>query len=287
VTGESTPAPDGLQPSPGIAPLLVPIRVRAIELHEAQAHGHGEREVRDLGDAILLHDPFDDDPFVNRLSALRLPDDPDACDRRLAELFALFAGLRRRPHAWLSPAFATPADLEDRLRADGFIDYGGMYVLVQMGHALPPPAPRGTDVRLERLSAAGDPRRVARAAAEVMIDAFATEGAAVDQVAADLERADRDRWDVTVAWAEDEPVSAGRRYTADGMTYLSSIGTRRRWWGRGFAAVVTSELAADGVAAGGPLVHLGVEAENTRAKRLYARLGFEVLGGRVADLLLA
>jgi ribosomal protein S18 acetylase RimI-like enzyme len=50
---------------------------------------------------------------------------------------------------------------------------------------------------------------------------------------------------------------------------------------------VAAALIDDGRAAGGPLVHLGVEWDNERAQRLYRRLGFEIVGGRMADLLLA
>ena len=49
-------------------------------LHEARIHAVPGRDLRDLGDAILLVDPIDPDPFWNRLECLRWPDDPDAFD---------------------------------------------------------------------------------------------------------------------------------------------------------------------------------------------------------------
>ena len=55
--------------------------MRRLLVHEARVHAMPDRELRDLGDAILLHDPTDPEPFWNRLEALRWPDDPDAFDR--------------------------------------------------------------------------------------------------------------------------------------------------------------------------------------------------------------
>src|SRR5437870_3324824 len=79
---------------------LGPAAIRFLEPHEATAHAHGRRRVVDLGDAILLHAPDDGDPFLNRLSGVRLATQPAAFERRLAELLTLFAGLDRRPHVW-------------------------------------------------------------------------------------------------------------------------------------------------------------------------------------------
>jgi ribosomal protein S18 acetylase RimI-like enzyme len=83
-----------------------------------------------------------------------------------------------------------------------------------------------------------------------------------------------------------EPVATGERYTFDGASYISSIGTRPEWRGRGFGRHITLALAQDSVATGTDLVHLGVYADNTRAIRLYDRLGFGILGARSADMLL-
>lgn len=259
--------------------------LRAFELHEATAHAHGEREVRDLGDAILLTDPLEADPFLNRLSGLRLPSDAAACDARLAELYALFAGLGRRPHVWTWSGVSTPADLERRLIGDGFIELGGAFLMALDGQPAPAPLPPG--VRLERASTAGERARdVLDGAARVMVEAFGVVAGSAEHIAADLSRASGPARDVCVAWVGDEPVAAGRRYTGRGMTHLSSIATRPAWWGRGLGAAVTAALTADGQRAGGTLVHLGVEAQNARARRLYERLGFVAIGERIADLLL-
>ena len=53
-----------------------PATMRRLILHETQVHAMPGRDVRDLGDAILLHDPIDPEPFWNRLAAIRWPADP-------------------------------------------------------------------------------------------------------------------------------------------------------------------------------------------------------------------
>jgi ribosomal protein S18 acetylase RimI-like enzyme len=262
------------------------VTMRALELHEANAHARGSRRVADLGDAILLHDPLDRDPFVNRLSALRLPDDHDAFDRRLAELLALFSGLGRRAHAWLSPAFGTPDDVASRLRADGFVDVGGTYAMIRVRPALARPGREAA--RVERLADTSAGRAAfVETVAMVLLDAFGADTDTSERVADDLDRSVAPASDVCLVRAADgEPVAAGRRFTADGATYISSIGTRPAYREQGFASVVTSALVDDGIDAGGPLVHLGVECENEPAQRVYRHLGFEIVGGRQADLLL-
>jgi ribosomal protein S18 acetylase RimI-like enzyme len=264
---------------------LSPSLLRRLAVHEARAQAHGRRELRDLGDAVVLLDPEDPDPFVNRVVAMRLPVDPTACDRRLAEIYGLFAAAARRPHAWLWPDITTPADLHRRLLADGFADLGGTFEMLLGGRLAPVPLPDGA--RVERASTAGPHALdVIAAAAGVMAEAFGVVAGSVEAVIAELSRAAAPCWDVCLVTLDDEPVAAGRRYTADGMTHLSSIATRPAFVDRGLGSVVTAALADDGIRAAGPIVHLGVEATNDRAERLYRRLGFERAGERIADLLL-
>jgi ribosomal protein S18 acetylase RimI-like enzyme len=260
--------------------------IRLLALHEAHAHAHGNRRVIDLGDAILLHDPDERDPFLNRLSAVQLPEDASAFDRRLAELLALFAGLGRRPHVWLGPAFRAPPDIADRLVGDGFVDLGGTNLMIQRRRVSPPRlGTRG--VTLRRLSE-GEPasKGLIEGAAIVMGEAFGVDVESVGEIARELESAATPGSDICLLSIGDEPVSAGRRYTAAGATYLSSIGTRPRWASLGFGTAVTAQLAEDGHRAGAASTYLAVEWSNERAQAMYRRLGFDTVGGRAADLLL-
>ena len=77
-----------------------------------------------------------------------------------------------------------------------------------------------------------------------------------------------------------------RRTTFDGASYLSSIGTRPAFRGRGLGRLVTALAAQDSLAADSRLTYLGVFAENDVARRLYQRLGFVPIGRPGSDLLL-
>ena len=88
-----------------------------------------------------------------------------------------------------------------------------------------------------------------------------------------------------------EPAACAKATSFDGMTYLSSIGTREPFRGQGLAGLATRHAvaiarAAGAGAAGGPdLVYLGVHSGNEAALRLYQRLGFASVG-ESPDLLL-
>ena len=82
--------------------------MRRLLLHEARVHAIPGRDLRDLGDAILLHDPVEPEPFWNRLEGVRWPAEPDAFDRRLTEILVLFASIGRTPHIWASPLHDSP-----------------------------------------------------------------------------------------------------------------------------------------------------------------------------------
>ncbi len=269
--------------------------LRRILVHEALVHAVPGRELRDLGDALLVHDPVERDPFWNRLEALRWPEDARAFDRRLDEALILFATLDRRPHIWASPGFDSPVDLVDRLLGAGFEDVGAGMVMVLVegdapGRALRDglAASRG-DVRLERH--AGLTGRAAEDAAgdivEVLLDAFGVEAARAPSITRETiaSLADPRFTHYLVRW-RDRPAAAARRATFDGLSYLSSIGTAPAARGRGLAALVTAAAADDALRAGSEFTSLGVFAENDRAIRLYRRVGFEVLGEPAPDLLL-
>ena len=97
---------------------------RWLAWHEAVSHGLLGREVRDLGDAVMLYDPTDREPFWNRVAGIAWPADADAFDRRLTEVVTLFAALDRTPHVWPLPGLDEPLDLTERLLDAGFEDVG-------------------------------------------------------------------------------------------------------------------------------------------------------------------
>ena len=166
-----------------VCAMIDPPTMRRLLLHEARVHAIPNRDLRDLGDAILLHDPVETEPFWNRLEGIHWPGEPDAFDRRLTEILVLFASIGRRPHIWASPAHDAPTDLVARLAANGFRDMGPGCVM-----ALVDPRPVGArrDARRRHRaspssgwqgSAGRRPRPPRPAVVEVLIDAFDVDAA--------------------------------------------------------------------------------------------------------------
>jgi GNAT superfamily N-acetyltransferase len=266
--------------------------LRFLERHEARVHALPGRRVRDLGDAVLLHDPLDREPFWNRVNAIKWPDDGRAFDRRLAETIALFATLDRVPHVWPREAFNQPADLADRLVGHGFADVGGGHLMLladaeRCVAAARRPLPRG--VTVERLhGVTGDARiRAAAGIARVLVEAFEVEPDRRAPIELETEAMfDLGQLHACLVRVDGEPAAAAKRATFDGATYLSSIGTRVDFRGRGLAEVATAAVTADAIAEGCRWTYLGVFAGNDAAIRLYERLGFVRLGPPAPDLLL-
>jgi len=96
------------------------------------------------------------------------------------------------------------------------------------------------------------------------------------------------RRDCTILLLRDdgEPVAVARRATTDGGSYLSSIGTRPAWRGRGLGSLITALAVVDAIDAGSDMVHLAVDATNESGRRFYEGLGFAVIGDVVPDLLM-
>jgi len=266
--------------------------MRRLTLHEARVHAMPGRDVRDLGDAIMLHDPIDPEPFWNRLAAVRWPADPAAFDRRLTEMLVLFTSLGRQPHIWPSPLHDSPADLVERLGANGFRDTGEGCVMVlsdprpALGLAGQPQAP---GVEIQRLSGirGGAADEAAKLIVEVLVDAFDVGGdrrlGVTAETMTSLARAEFTHY---LARVDGRPVAVARRATFDGASYLSSIGTAAWGRGRGFGRLVTAAASSDALADGSDWIHLGVFADNRAAIRLYRDLGFERVGDPCPDLLL-
>lgn len=265
--------------------------MRRLALHEAMVHAVPGRDLRDLGDAILLHDPVDPEPFWNRVAGIRWPVDAGAFDRRLTEVLVLFASLGRQPHVWPSPEHDSPGDMIARLTANGFRDMG-LSTMMAIGLGSSPIAGEpvmSKGVTLERSSGirSSAATRLAPAIVDVLRDAFDVgadrePGIRAETVASLGHRA----FTHYLARLDGQPAAVARRATFDNVSYLSSIGTASWARGRGLGRLVTEVALRDAVVARSEWTHLGVHADNEVAIRLYRSLGFERIGDAVPDLLL-
>ncbi len=264
--------------------------IRALERHETRAHAIPDRQVRDLGDSIVLLDARDPDPFWNRMTSIRWPSSPVAFDHRLTECIALFTLNGRQPHLWPSPDHSQPHDLIRRLVDHGFADIGGGHIMVLDRPEACPPVRRSELARGVTIDQVGGSSAVAaRDAADmalVLAEAFgALPGRAVE-LAVELARALEDpRVSMAIARVDGEPAAVAKATTFDGLTYLSSIGTRSAFRGRGLGSLVTRQVVAADAAMAGRVVYLGVFSDNEPAQRLYDRLGFASIG-EAPDMLL-
>jgi len=269
-----------------------PGTMRRLLLHEARVHAIPGRELRDLGDAILLTDPVDREPFWNRLEGIRWPDDPGAFDRRLTEILVLFASLRRQPHVWASPVHDAPVDLVPRLLSNGFRDMGpgDVMILADPGPARAAVAGAMPDgVTFERLAGldAATAGEASRAVVEVLLDAFEVEPSRRSAIEAETVASLAHPWFTHyLVRLDGKPAAVARRATFDDASYLSSIATAGWARGRGLGGLVTRLAGADGLATGSEWVYLGVFAENRGAIAVYQRAGFERVGQSCPDLVL-
>jgi ribosomal protein S18 acetylase RimI-like enzyme len=255
----------------------------ALERHETRAHAIPGREVRDLGHAVVLHDPQDADPFWNRMASVRWPDDDEGFDARLTEALALFAALGRRPHVWPSPVHSRPVDLAARLEAHGFNAFGA-------GHVMVLDDPSGTPPVRPTEPARGVTLHAIRTAADagvtdcdelglVLAESFDAPTGRAEQLAAGLRITLEDPRVVLVLLRVDgEPAACAKATTFDGFTYLSSIGTRSAFRARGLAGLATRHVIAVTGARHAGRTYLGVFSDNEPALRLYTRLGFATVG---------
>ena len=264
--------------------------LRFLEIHSARAISIPGRGWRDLGDAVMLFSGSEREPFFNRLTAVRWPDEPRAFDVRLSQAQSLFEALDRKPYVWAIPGLTTPSDIVARLAANGFVDQGGGYDMILLrdpndSHmpGLPP------DVTIEHWNCPPDGKRelVARDLALVIGESFRIpdnrRAGLVAEIGLTLEQP---RFHAYLLRVDGEPAATGERYTFDGASHLSSIGTRPSFRGRGYGRFITQTLARDSLGAGVDLIYLGVYADNTPAIRLYEGLGFGILGPRSSDMLL-
>ncbi len=266
--------------------------VRTLLRHEAEVHAIPGRDLRDLGDSLLLHDPAESDPFWNRVEAIRWPVDPEAFDRRLAEVAVLFASIGRQPHVWTSPPHDEPADLVARLASNGFEDVGDGLLMVardvEPARIALATRPLDAGLTLERSSGRTGPdaEPAAEAIVSVLLGAFGVGADRRPGLLAETRAALADaRFTYYLVGRGGEPVAVARRATFDGISYLSSIGTVDAARGLGLGRFVTASTMVDAAAAGSRWIHLGVFADNVPARRLYERLGFVMSGDPGPDMI--
>jgi ribosomal protein S18 acetylase RimI-like enzyme len=280
----------GVPPSP-----RDPALADRLLLHEARAQQTTGRELRDLGDGWLFHDPADPEPFWNRLIAPRWPETSERFDRRLDEVVTLFATLDRLAHIRPSPIGSRPPDLVARLRAAGFDVIGSDRRMVLVDPEACVRIGEHWRARLPgRITIDRHPERSlanrgswAVDAAMVLGEAFGVDPFRRAALETDiLACAARRGCSILLLREDGEPVALARRASVGSGSYLSSIGTRPRWRRRGYAALVTALAVVEAIDAGSDLVHLAVDVDNDGARRLYERLGFTVVGDPVPDLLL-
>lgn len=280
---------------------------RRLVVHEARAQQTPARELRDLGDGWLFHDPSDAEPFWNRLIAPVWPSETDRFERRLDEVITLFATIDRIPHIRPLPVGGTPGDLAARLAVAGFETLGAdrRMVLVDgpMAEAKVAAAQARVDAEFGRGSVTvtsrearaddgsdsrwPERRRWAVDASLVLADAF---GVDVDRRVA-LENdllacVSRPGCAVLLVSVDGVPAAIARRATTSDGSYLSSIGTRQAFRRRGLAALATALAVRESLDAGSDVVHLAVEVDNQAAVHLYETLGFAIVGEPTPDLLL-
>jgi ribosomal protein S18 acetylase RimI-like enzyme len=269
-----------------------PATMRRLMLHEGRIHAVPGRELRDLGDAILLRDPVESEPFWNRIECVRWPSDPHGFDRRLTETLVLFASLGRQAHIWATPLFDDPPDLVERLAANGFVDVG-KGDLMALADTEPSSTtaeaalPRGVTVERHHLLSGRGASPSTRAIVDVLVDAFEVGGAR--RAAMELETAAS----LAHPWfthylvrLDGRPAAVARRATFDGASYLSSIGTAGWARRRGLGALVTRLATADSLALGSEWTYLGVFADNPGAASIYRQAGYVRVGQSCPDLLL-
>jgi ribosomal protein S18 acetylase RimI-like enzyme len=268
--------------------------LRLLERHEALVHTLPGRELRDLGDGVMLFDPRDREPFWNRLAAISWPSERRAFQGRLDEAITLFATLDRLPHIWARPALNEPPDITDRLVAEGFDLVGEGHVMVLVDrerarNAVDGDGHIGADATVHWFSGLTgiDATEAAIDVATVLNESFRVEPARQASIELETEvMLGRPELETVLVRVAGEPAATARVATMDGLSYLASIGTRPRFQGRGLGRLVTALVTAKALDAGSRWIHLGVFADNVNAIRMYEGLGFQRVGTAAPDLLM-
>lgn len=217
--------------------------------------------------------PFTADPELNYAMPITEPDEPDGFLKALAPLRQLFADRQRRlrleftEELWPTLAHA--------VEQDGLEQVAREPLMICRAEAFQPAPP--SDVRITLLTPDADEAALTAFLRVRDDDLAETEPVGTEQVQRLREalRADNDWY--ALATLEGRFIGTGRcAASAIGWGEISAIVTQPDFRRRGVALAVTSALVQRYLDAGGTLAWLS--AANPTAQRVYARLGFSIVG---------
>ena len=196
-----------------------------------------------------------------------------AVEKTVAEVRALAAERGHGPTIWWIGGPATPADLEKRLRALGFVEPDDRTSVAVALAIAEEPAFAPVDVEVRRVETLDD----YLAAREVLWDAFETPLDRRAEERPQLEQAFRDEQErgataAFIALHEDTPVAAGRAAFCDRGALLFGGGVRRDYRGRGAYRALVRARWDEAVARGTPAL---VTQAAPSSEPILRRLGFE------------
>ena len=130
-----------------------------------------------------------------------------------------------------------------------------------------PDALDGIGLERHHLPAERDVERLADDAAGLLVAAFRVDPFVRPRLAVDLARSlGSPELHLYLARVGATAVAVAKRLSFDGASYLSSIGTRPGWQGRGLGGFVTATACRDAIADGDRWTYLGVFSHNRRAQ---------------------
>jgi ribosomal protein S18 acetylase RimI-like enzyme len=248
---------------------------RGPDAAESAAIERAQARLVELGGAARAEDPDLDatllewpgrGPAFNHATCLRWSEEDWVY--RAARVAARFKARGEAPCLVVSDGLATPGDLADRLRGDGWLEIGHELVMWTRRAAAVP--------HLE-----GAPRL------EAVTAARATEYEAVERrIFGISEREAGDRRTALAASIDEgllraylvreggEPVATARLLVEDGLAAVHGLGVVPELRRRGLGRYLTTIVTRAGLALGASLVWLSVDVENATARALYDGLDY-------------
>lgn len=251
-------------------PILVPEQdpeLRAIEENMAAGYalwGRHPKAICRLGGDLTVVAGTVPHPMVNFVLGARFGADAEA---RIDETIALFAR-RRAPFMWYVGPLSTPPDLEQRLRARGFIPSGSVVGMVL--HRPPAPPRPGPDVRLQQLRP--DDRSGLAVANAIAAAAFHMPPEVQAYVSELIGPPQGTQVRVYLAWHKGTPAATAVFASAGGAGGLYNVATLPGHRRHGLAGMLVALALKDARPFGLPR---HVLQATPQAQHLYETLGFE------------